>query len=273
MLNGFELSFSDCEKPLLHSSSSYKKTLELQKERIKESLNDLYLEDGSIDAKKLQNAWFPSMNDMHVFISHSHKDSEIAETLACWLYDKYNLNSFIDSHVWGYSNTLLNKLDKKYAYSEESKTYDYAIRNLTTSHVHMMLSASLSSMIDSCECLFFINTTNSISNIGLTSEINEERTPSPWIMFELMTSSFIRKRRHAQREHIIMEAKLNKVAADHKLPVFHHNAPKEHLKKITATDLFLWSADNNISKSNCKEHEQIEFKALDSLYTYKDKFK
>lgn len=274
MLNGFDLSFSNWEELLFSPSNEYKKILESQKKSIKESLDGLYLRDGSIDAKKLQDAWFPSMNNMHVFISHSHKDSEVAEKLACWLYDNYNLNSFLDSHVWGYSNTLLNRLDKGYAYSEESKTYDYNIRNLTTSHVHMMLSASLASMIDSCECLFFINTNNSISNSGLTREINEDRTPSPWIMFELMISSSIRKKRDSRRNEFIMEAMLQKsagntIAGDSALPVFHHNAPKEHLKKISALNLFAWHSSNKISKSNCKEYEKIEFKALDSLYTHK----
>ncbi|MFM5185876.1 hypothetical protein ACEUAF_19450 [Aeromonas veronii] len=268
MLHGFELLISNDEKQVFLSRGEYKEFLALQKTKIKESLDELYLEDGSIDAEKMQNAWFPSMSDMHVFISHSHKDASLAETLACWLYENYNIKSFLDSHVWGYSNTLLNKLDMKYAYSKHSNTYNYQVRNLTTSHVHMMLSSALSSMIDSCECLLFINTNNSIANSGLTKEITDDRTPSPWIMFELMLSSTIRRHVSSNRRSIALES-LQKSAGDSALPTFLYTASKEHLKKVNAKQLSTWHYNNKITKSTIKQHEQIEFKALDSLYDHK----
>jgi hypothetical protein len=54
----------------------------------------------------------------------------------------------------------------------------------------MMLSTALSMMIDKAECLFFLNTPNSIQ---ATEAI--DRTKSPWIYHEISISSLIRKRR------------------------------------------------------------------------------
>lgn len=59
----------------------------------------------------------------------------------------------------------------------------------------MMLSTALNNMIDSTECLFFLNTPNSIS---LSNEITNEQkfTYSPWLYSELTTASIVEKRIH-----------------------------------------------------------------------------
>lgn len=142
--------------------------------------------DGILDGKKMQEDWFPTV-EADVFISHSHKDEEMAIILAGWLYSEFNLKSFIDSCIWGYSKDLLKILDDKYCTIAGSSSFSYELRNHSTSHVHMMLSTALTKMIDKTECLFFLNTPNSI----VASEI-EEKTISPWIYSEIETSRMIR---------------------------------------------------------------------------------
>lgn len=67
--------------------------------------------------------------------------------------------------------------------------FDYDKRNYSTSHVHMMLSIALTSMIDACETVFLLNTPQSIS---LEEDIKKEQTSSPWIYHELSTANVMR---------------------------------------------------------------------------------
>lgn len=48
------------------------------------------------------------------FISHSHSDEKLANMIAGWLNDKFKLNYFIDSNVWGYSDNLIKELNARY---------------------------------------------------------------------------------------------------------------------------------------------------------------
>lgn len=161
-------------------------------------------EDDSIDASRLINDWFPNYKP-DVFISHSHFDERTAKRIACWLKKNFDLNAFIDSTVWGNSNELLKKLDNKYCLTKTDKngkkTYDYDIRNFTTSHVHMMLSTALNDMIYASECVLFLNTPKSVQ----TAEIKDKKTNSPWIYNELKTACIVEKinPRQKRREGLI----------------------------------------------------------------------
>ncbi|WCP83308.1 hypothetical protein PQE20_17975 [Vibrio harveyi] len=240
MYKGFNLNVSDVDKiHYLQHNKSFTTILQSNKAEIQKSLSAALLSDGSLDGNKLKEVWFPNIQEVDVFISHSHSDIEKAEALANWLYEKFKLRSFIDSHVWGYANNLLREIDDKYAYQKSLNTYNYQIRNITTSHVHMMLSAALTEMIDKTECLFFINTENAIENIQIDGQ-DEDRTSSPWIMSELATSNTIRK--HLNRPEIIMESivgnesfkAMNDSAS---VPKIYHKAPTEHLTKINVNTL------------------------------------
>jgi hypothetical protein len=68
-------------------------------------------------------------------------------SIAGWLYDNFEIVSFIDTCVCGYSGELLKIIDKEYCYDDDTGFYDYNMRNLSTSHVYMMLSVALSKMI------------------------------------------------------------------------------------------------------------------------------
>lgn len=155
------------------------------------SLQDFIDENGVINGTKLQNDWFPVETKFDVFLSHSHDDENTAIALAGFLKKELNLNTFIDSCLWGYSNDLLWQLDKKYCRHSNGTSFDYNKRNYSTSHVHMMLSIALSNMIDECESVFFLNTPQSIS---LKDDINKEQTSSPWIYNEPSIANMIRVR-------------------------------------------------------------------------------
>lgn len=46
---------------------------------------------------------------------------------------KLNLNTFIDSCLWGYSNDLLREIGKKYCKYSDGVPFDYNKRNYSTS--------------------------------------------------------------------------------------------------------------------------------------------
>lgn len=142
----------------------------------------------SLDGNALVQSWFPQI-DAQIFISHSHSDERLAKILAGWLYDCFKLESFIDSCVWGYADTLLKIIDNAYCLNENKLTYDYDKRNRTTSHVHMMLATAISMMIDKTECLVFLNTPKSIVPIESIT-----KTESPWLYYEIGVSQIIKKK-------------------------------------------------------------------------------
>ena len=153
------------------------------------SLLDTYLaSDGTLKAENIMADWFPQL-DCNVFISHSHKDEKDAIKLSGWFRKKFSLKPFVDSCVWGYANKLLKEIDNRYCVTRKN-FYSYHKRNKTTEHVHLMLMNALRKMIDKCECIFFLNSTNA----AYSFENLEDRTFSPWIFSELETVRTIRIR-------------------------------------------------------------------------------
>ena len=211
-----------------------------QKRIITENLKQYVIgESGVIDGTKLQNDWFPQIN-CDIFISHSHKDEDLAIALAGWLYETFKLDSFIDSCIWGYADDLLKIIDEEHC-KNANKSYNYKLRNYSTSHVHMMLNMALMQMIDKSECLFFLNTPNSIdlSNI-------ETRTLSPWIYSEIGISQMIEKKRIRTKCFSTLDESL-KVS---------YLLDLSHLQSINHHKLLEWN--------NCG---LIKESALDQLYT------
>lgn len=94
------------------------------------------IQQQTINGTELQELWFPvdELGEFDVFISHSHKDiDDVVLPFASWLYSHLGLRSFIDSQFWKSADDLLNILDREYAWQPGSRTYNYKIRNFTTS--------------------------------------------------------------------------------------------------------------------------------------------
>lgn len=151
MYRGFQIKLDDDDV----NYSEYKTLLTKGKERyskqkkdIKLVLESFILSNGKIDGSSFINNWFPQIH-ADIFISHSHKDKNLAIALAEWLFEEFGLNTFVDSCIWGNSTELLLEIDKEFSdFNPNRNTYNYNKRNNSTSHVHIMLSTALSMMID-----------------------------------------------------------------------------------------------------------------------------
>lgn len=231
----------------------------------RENLEKFIFSNGHIDGTSLQKNWF-SIEDVDVFLSHSHKDLSKVKAFAGWLYDNFNLTSFIDSCCWGYCDDLLREIDDEYCYNASSCAYSYELRNYSTSHVHMMLSSALSQMIDKTECVIFFNTPNSIileDEISQINKGNKEATLSPWIYHELSMTTMIRQTiptRFTLKTPILEHNSLNFSEEQRELG-FEHDVSKylKNMRTLKDTDLLEWQAHYISSKLTG------EF-ALDTLY-------
>jgi len=187
MYKGYNLHIGLLDLDFSKYSEKGKKMFNENRQKIQSTLDSFALKDGSLDGSKMQEDWFPQIK-ADVFISHSHKDENLAKCFAGWLKETFDLDSFIDSCVWGYSNNLLRIIDDKFCKNENTPTYNYNKRNGSTSHVHMMLSTALTMMLDKTECVFFLNTPNSITTDSVIS-----RTYSPWIYHEIAMTKLIKE--------------------------------------------------------------------------------
>lgn len=229
-----------------------RKMLEADRTTVQNKLKKFLLSDGSLDGSKIQANWFPEIK-ADVFISHSHQDKNLAFGLAWFLKEHFGLKAFIDSAVWGYANDLLKDIDNKYCLRTGRQVYNYQKRNQSTSHVHMMLSVALNQMIDNTECLFFLNTPNSVS-IGASID---GTTPSPWIYSEIAMSRLIRKRL-PKRYEAVFESQSPQQHFSSDL-IIRYPLPMDHLTELNGDDLLTWGR-------SCKVASPHHLKALDCLY-------
>lgn len=238
------------------------KCISNQKGSIIEKLNSFVGENGSLDGSKMQENWFPQV-EADVFISHSHKDVELAIALAGWLKCTFGLTAFIDSCVWGYSDDLLKQIDNDYCFNDKKGSYSYKKRNYSTSHIHMMLSVALTQMIDKAECLFFLNTPNS-----LTPDPDRNQTESPWIYFEISTSKLIRKKELKEYRYKPLCEDLRFYSKGGKLN-FKYDLPTGHLVDINYSVLSKWEKKwNSVALNDAFPQYSNDFSvhALDKLY-------
>lgn len=231
------------------------------KKEVHDCLAEYITEDGVINGTALKDHWF-SISKKDIFISHSHTDINKVKAFAGWLHDCFGLEAFIDSCSWGYCDNLLNKIDKRYCYKPQKGTYDYDLRNYTTSHVHMMLSTALTEMMDQTECIIFFNTPNSISLATELSKIKKkdgaQATISPWIYHELSMTTMLRTveptRCRSTLEHFAQDSR--------EKPKIAYDVSKALKEMPTLTDeqLRQWQSNRTTAP---KEPPQY---ALDDLY-------
>ena len=133
---------------------------------IKKTLREV-IENGTIDGTLLTERYFPTFH-RDVFLSYSHDDQELVHAISGALKKYFNLSVFVDSIFWGSADKLLKEIDNKYCLNKDGKTFNYKKRNLSTSHVHAMLTSSIMKAMDQAEIIIFMNTPNSapiIANI------------------------------------------------------------------------------------------------------------
>jgi len=221
------------------------------KSEIEKNLNTFRNVDGTLDGTQLTAEWFPLIK-ADVFISHSHKDINTAILIAGLLYKKHGIKCFIDSCIWGYADDLLRIIDNEFCL-KPSGSYSYEKRNYSTSHVHMMLSIALTKMINNTECLFFLNTPNSIypKDTIPGHGRDEDQTLSPWIHAEIEMTKLIKKKN--AREHRNFQKAFSEESES---LLMLHSVDTSHMEKLTFDELYNWA---NKSYDN-------KFEALDNLY-------
>ncbi|MCZ5393171.1 hypothetical protein O5642_10310 [Citrobacter braakii] len=185
-----------------------------------------YLLNGNnlLDAEKIQQSVFPE-TEIDVFISHSHNDEDQAIRIALSL-ETIGLKPFVDSCVWGYADELLQKIDNKFCIPSGWENYSYALRNRTTTNVHLILNAALQQMIHRSELFVFLGTESSIKIDEYMSDT--ERLSSPWIFSELMFAQNVKRTKRKQFELGGMESygKLNEAVFDSKPVEFRYLLPQ-----------------------------------------------
>jgi hypothetical protein len=226
--------------------------------KLNESLEIKFKDNKEIDGTAIQEEWFSNI-DCDIFLSHSHKDIDRANGFAGWVKKQFDLNVFIDYNVWGNMNDLLRTIDNQYCYKPKTKTYSYEKRNVTTSHVHMMLINALMDLMDRTECIMFFESPNSINMSRLK---HESVTQSPWIYNEIFLSKVLRKkskpRKIGQLQKATESVRLYSTMNESFEP--NYNADTNHLVNMQNKDLNHWEA---IYKMNPNSHP------LDILYALK----
>lgn len=191
MYRGFKLNIDQIVDSSLSGTTIRRvgeRIYEGDKKTVVESLSQHVLSNNYLNGSGLQKSWFPQLH-ADIFISHAHKDKDLAISISGWLYNNLGITSFVDSCVWGYGDDLLREIDDVFCKNSNNSNYDYSKRNLSTSHVHMIMASAISSMIDRTECLFFLNSPNSVSY-----DSGKSKTESPWLYLEIGQSAIIRRR-------------------------------------------------------------------------------
>lgn len=216
--------------------------------------------DESLNGDKMQSAWFPEIK-ADVFLSHSHADKDLVIAFAGWLKHTFDVTVFIDSCIWGNSKNLQKIIDESYSKNLDGK-YIYDKVLYASSHVHMMLNTALMQMIDTCECIIFVNTPNSVKPNEVVAKI-----VSPWIYSEIGMTKLIRKK--SKNEHRFKKLFESKNYSELEVTF---NLDTDHLIKLSIDDLYDW--ENNFTKfKSLPTHMNSALtkkRALDYLYELKE---
>lgn len=208
------------------------------------SLEEFIYDNDHIDGTAVKSNWF-QIEDVDVFISHSHQDIDKVKAFAGWLYDEFKLKAFVDSCAWGHCNDLLKQIDDEHCKKKGSRTYDYNLRNYTTSHVHIMLSTALTEMIDNTECIMFYNTSNAVCLADGLQTIEKQKkkvTLSPWIYYELAMTSLVRKSEPRRTVSSLKDVLIHEVVSEINNINIEHDVNKylEEMIPIESEKLEFW---------------------------------
>lgn len=218
-----------------------------------------------VDGNGIESNWFPKVSN-HVFISHSHADEQLALALAGALKKWLNIDSFVDSAIWGHFEELQKLLFNKVVKYGKPKVAEekFNLWNTVSTHVHCMLFKSLIQMIDQCECLIFLNTP---SSIPISDIAGKPSTYSPWIYTEIEVSKFLRRRPDPRRPQtpLLKEA----FAKDASLEfLVEYPLSINHLTRKTGSEIWNWicAGSKVLNNGSGVGKEYAAFRALDLLY-------
>ncbi|GAA8400119.1 toll/interleukin-1 receptor domain-containing protein [Helicobacter pylori] len=182
-------------------------------------------DDIVLKRNKIKEAFFspfkPQLKNAQVFLSHSREDKKKALEVKNYLESKTKRKVFIDSLFWDYKDDVLNEL------AEYDDKYDDISRIKDT--FTLILRESLQDMIEKCPYFVFLQSSNSVSNQGLSrNQVLLKITYSAWMIYEEL------KIAHS----------ISAISESHPIPmmesmqVFHDISPfLESLKTITLSKL------------------------------------
>ncbi|MFP6314719.1 TIR domain protein [Helicobacter pylori] len=168
-------------KPIARSFNNQAHQINEAAEKIHELIKNARYSNDNIVLKRneIKEAFFspfkPQLKNAQVFLSHSHADKNKALNVKNYLESETNHKVFVDSLFWDYKDDVLNKLAE----------YDYISR--IKDAFTLILRESLEYMIKKCPYFVFLQSSNSVSNQGLS-----RITYSAWIYEELkIANTFI----------------------------------------------------------------------------------
>lgn len=226
----YQSHYKDCVLPLMDSDDHL---MGSDDHFFRKYLEHYLQPNGNLDSSKMEDEWFQSVS-ADVFLSHSHLDETLVEGFAGWLHECCGVVAFVDSSLWGYADDLLKDIDNAYCKNNDAISYNYKLRNASTSRVHMILMTALAKMIDKTECLIFVNTPRSISIEDSITKKN--KTLSPWIYSELALSRIIRRQQPPMYRSL---TEFSHVDESNSIPM-EFTAPIEHLDTLTIDNLTDW---------------------------------
>lgn len=191
-----------------------------------------------IRAHEIKKLLLPSKH-YDIFISHSHKDLELAKGLSNYLQLFFGVSCFIDSLYWGDIDELQEELNRMHLHEDKAtgkEYYDHQSTMEVAKHANMILASALTEMIDNCECVFFLNTDNSV--ISGSEAINKNKTYSPWIYHEVFTTSIIHRKETGRRA--ALEEQQIRDNAIKPLPQFIYNLDLTGMTNLNDDDILNW---------------------------------
>ncbi|MFP6193514.1 TIR domain protein [Helicobacter pylori] len=177
-------------KPIVRSFNNQAHQINEAAEKIHELIKNAPYSNENIVLKRneIKEVFFspfkPQLKNAQVFLSHSHADRNKALEVKNYLENQTKRKVFIDSLFWDYKDDVLNKLAR---YDDISKIEDAFT---------LILRESLQDMIEKCPYFVFLQSSNSVSNQGLSRNQDLLKiTYSAWIYEELKIAHSISESR------------------------------------------------------------------------------
>ena len=217
MDKAYNLKMDDSSRSCLFSSSSninYKSSYMRNYDEIEKILSNSISEvngEFRLNAEALKQLMFPTIK-ADVFLSHSHADFDLACKVANIIESNTGKNVFIDAVVWKSIYDLEKKLNEKFCVSAETEEYGtlYSHEKVLNiaSHVRLLLTTALSSMIKKCSAFVVLNTQSTFINGAVTN--------SPWIYYEIFQAKqYLKEEKEEKEEGIVLEEKKDAITVDY----------------------------------------------------------